>query len=69
MNNFEYIKTLDIDKMTEFIDNLRRSYCIKSFQQGCENCFNREICNDLPLSQTKEWLQKECKDDTANTSS
>lgn len=62
MNNFEYIKTLDIDKMTEFVN-----------ETPCLHCIDYEKENKYCLKKCKQriklWLQQErVEDDTSNTS-
>jgi hypothetical protein len=62
MNNFEKIKSMDIDEMINFINRLRTSYCqYKEHNFNCIGCFISELC-DLPMSKTRQWLESEVRE-------
>lgn len=57
--NFEKIKAMSIDEMTEFIKRLKTTYCqYKERQNYCYGCIIKDLCG-LQLSKTKQWLEQE----------
>lgn len=62
MNNFEKIKSMDIDEMAEFINRVKTAYCqYKERNFNCIGCSIRELC-DLPMSKTRSWLKSEVRE-------
>lgn len=60
MNNFEYIKTLSKDEMTEFImESMSEAFNIIT-DEMC-NCWREEEAQAIGLDMWKEWLDKEHK--------
>ena len=60
MNNFEYIKTLSKDEMTEFImESMSEAFNIIT-DEMC-NCWREQEAQSTGLDMWKEWLVKEHK--------
>ena len=58
MKNIDYIKSLDVEDMAEFIERLKTTYC--QYNYACKGCIIEDLC-DLPLSRTMQWLNEERK--------
>ena len=60
MNNFQRIKSMNINQLAEFINKLKSYCCSEAFEAlGCSKCIINGLC-DIPKSKTKLWLQQEC---------
>lgn len=58
MTNYERIKAMNIDEMAEFIKRLKMNICEGAFiAGGCTGCAIEGLCN-LPISETKQWLER-----------
>ena len=60
MNNFEYIKTLSKDEMTEFImESMSEAFDVITYEM-C-NCWREDEAQSAGLEMWKEWLSAEHK--------
>lgn len=60
MNNFEYIKTLSKDEMTEFIMKPMSEAFNVIIDEMC-SCWREEEAQAIGLDMWREWLDKEHK--------
>ena len=60
MNNFEYIKTLSKDEMTEFImESMSEAFNIITDEMW--NCWREDEAQSAGLEMCEEWLSEEHK--------
>ena len=55
MNNFEKIKSMSIDEMSEFLESL----LITQPDDPCSFCLAKNICNLNCTNMYKQWLESE----------
>lgn len=56
MNNFEKIKSMDIDEMAEWFKNID---AVCDMDIHCENCVNSDWCGIETKEDFKKWLESE----------